>query len=286
MVVGCKHLGLACLLLLSAAVMAEEAVIPNPMAMGFSTRNLGYERVSGSDTQVGMQRTTLVSPLAKVEMGEQLLVPGIAIERTLFRLNNTNLDDQAMYQVGLPIGLFRIRDDDIRLLSVAPSIHTDGNIYDEGAFSLNVIALWQNGLSQKIGYRWGLAANRLFGRYQAYPVAGVQIRPTAKTELDIGLPFTKFEYNFSERWNTFLNLAPSGGDWRYKNEQQQSYRLSYSSWILTAGLRYRTFKRLWVSWEAGRSINRHIELTDDDGNSTESSIHNTHFFLVSFGLHP
>lgn len=266
---------------------AEDAVIPNPMAMGFSTHNLGYERISDSNTQIGMQRTTLVSPVAKIDMDdEQILVPGIAIERTLFRLSNTELDDQAMYQIGIPVGLFRIREDDIRLLSLAPSLHTDGNIYDDGAFSLNVLAGWQIGLKRKIGYRWGVAANRIFGRYRAFPVAGIQYRPTPKSELDIGLPFTKAEYNFSQRWNTFLNIAPSGGNWRYENDQNQSYSLSYSSWIITAGLRYRTFKRLWVSWEAGRSIERHIELTDDNDNKTESHIHNTHFFLVSFGLHP
>lgn len=283
-----RSIGLIFVLLLSTPLYAqvEEAVIPNPMAMGFSTRTLGYEHINGSDTQIAMQRTTLVTPVAKVEMEDQLLVPGVAVERTLFRLNNSNLDDQAMYQVGLPVGLFRINEHSIRLLSLAPSLHTDGHIFDEGAFSLNALALWQDGLKRRLGYRWGFAANRVFGRYQAYPVAGIQYRPTVKSELDIGLPFSKAEYNFSERWNAFVNLTPSGGNWRYQNDQKQSFSLSYSSWILTAGLRYRTFKRLWISWEAGRSIERRIELTDDAGNRTESAIDNTHFFLLSFGLHP
>lgn len=263
-----------------------EGLIPNPMMLGFSTHALGYERVQSNQAQVAMQRSSIVAPLAKIDRGEQMLVPGIAFERTLFRLKDSNLDDQAMYDLTLPIGLMQKREQDIRLLSIAPSLHSDGTVMDEAAFSLNALALWQIGLKDTLGYRWGLVANRTFGRYRAFPVAGIQYRPNARTELDLGVPFAKAEYSFAHRWNGFVNLTPSGGNWRYQNEQDQALNLSYSSWLLTSGLRYRTYKRLWFSLEVGRSLVRRLELTDDDGQRTESSIRNSHFVLFSFGLHP
>lgn len=264
----------------------NEGLIPNPMMMGFSSHALGYETVQGNQAQVAMQRTALVAPLAQIPYDDQSFVPGVALERTLFRLKNSNLDDQAMYQLALPLGLLRMDEQNIRLLSIAPSVHSDGKVLDDAAFSLNVLALWQSGLNRPLGYRWGWVANRTFGRYRAVPVMGIQYRPNPRTELDLGFPFAKAEYSFAHRWNGFVNVTPSGGNWRYQNEAKHAQNLSYSSWLLTAGLRYRTYKRLWFSLELGRSLLRRLELTDDDGQRTESSIRNSHFVLFSFGLHP
>lgn len=267
-----------------------EAVIPNPMVMGIRTQNMGFESVdddvNGDQAQVAIHQTALISPIGKFDMNGQWFVPGIAVERTLFKLSNSNLDDKAMYHVGLPVGLFHHTNKMIRLLSIAPSMHTDGNIYDQGTFSLHALGIWQWRLDQPTGYRLGFAANRTFGRYQAFPILGYQWRATSQSELDIGFPFSKMEYNFSPRWNTFIKLTPSGGNWRYENGQGQHYNLAYSSWVSTLGLRYRTFKRLWASIQAGRSFERKLALTDDDNSHSETNIGNSHFFLISFGLHP
>lgn len=275
---------------ISCGASGDETVIPNPMAMGIRTQNMGFESVdmteNGENARVAIHQTAIMSLIGKIDVDGQWLVPGIAIERTLFKLSNSNLDDKAMYQLGLPVGLFHHTKKMIRLLSIAPSMHTDGNIYDRSTFSLHGLGMWQWGLDQPTGYRLGFGANRTFGRYQAFPIMGYQWRPTPKSELDMGFPFSKMEYNFSPRWNTFIKLTPSGGNWRYENEQGQHYNLSYSSWVATLGLRYRTFKRLWASIQAGRSFERELALTDDDNSLTETDIGNSHFFLFSFGLHP
>ena len=179
----------------------------------------------------------------------------------------------------------KLDDKWMRIIQVAPSLHTDGDVMDDEAFSLMGLAIWKYESTAKSGWTMGIGANRLFGEYQPIPLISYQYRPNNYSQIDVGFPVTKYEHRWHSDWTSFAAVKPVGGNWRFETSQEEEVNVSYSSWVASAGFRYQFKPKMWATLEVGQGLSRKFDIDTDDG-SGEADIDNSSVIMFSIGLHP
>lgn len=281
------------LLLLSSLVLAENSAVevkldvPKNLAMGLKHQSYGFASLEKSDADLAMDYTLVKVPLGKFDFGSSFFIPTLALEKTAFRFDNVDTDNQEVYTVKTQLMFVTPTDDKwTRIIQVTPSLHSDLDAIDEDAFSLMGLAIWRYQSTDVSAWTMGVGFNRLFGEYKPIPLVSYQYKVAEDIQLDLGFPITKAEYRWQSDWSTYASLAPVGGNWRYEADNHEKLNISYSSWIAAAGVRYQFKPKLWATFELGQSFARQLNLNTDSNIDEDLEVANTPVVMLSFGFHP
>ena len=279
------------LLLTIGMVEANESPdfsIPKPMALGIQHYAYGNGEIENTGAELSIDYTQIKLPIGKFNVGDHFLVPSLSLEQTDFAVKNaTNTaGDPTLYTIKSQFMFIKKLDDKwMRIIQVTPSIHTDGDLIDDEAFSLMGLAIWKYNSTDISGWTLGVGANRLFGEYLPIPLIAYQYRPNNFSQIDVGFPVTKYEHRWHSDWTGFAAVKPVGGNWRFETTQEEEVNVSYSSWVASAGLRYQFKPKMWATLELGQGLSRKFDLDTDDG-SGEADIDDSSIIMFSIGLHP
>lgn len=279
------------LLITTGLVEAEESVeweIPKQMALGVQHYAYGDGEIENSGADLSMDYTQIKLPLGKFDLGDHTLVPTLSLEQTDFAVKHAvNVaGDPTLYTIKSQFMFIKKLDDKwMRIVQVTPSIHTDGDVMDEDAFSLMGLAIWKYDSTDVSGWTFGVGANRLFGEYKPIPLIAYQYRPNNYSQIDVGFPVTKYEYRWHSDWTGFGAVKPVGGNWRFETNQEAEVNVAYSSWVASAGLRYQFKPKMWATLELGQGLSRKFDIDTDD-ESGKADIDDSSIIMFSIGLHP
>lgn len=277
-----------CLIGSSGIVMADPAhSIPRPLALGVQHYNYADADIDGSNAELSMNYTQLKLPIGKWMFSDYIFVPTLSLEQTSFEVkNDSNAGNPDLYTAKAQFMFIKKLDDKwMRIIQIAPSMHTDGNALDEDAYSLMGLAIWKYESSETSAWTMGVGANRLFGEYKPIPLISYQYSPSMSTQIDLGFPITKFEHSFNKNLTGFAAIKPVGGNWRFQSQTDEKVNVSYSSWIASSGVRFQFKPKMWASLELGQSLARKFDINDDD-QTGEVDIENSPTIMFSIGLHP
>jgi hypothetical protein len=274
--------------------------VPQPLMMGIQHRNYGFAGIENSQAELAMSSTLVKLPLGKFDLLGGAFVPTPSIERTTFRFNDTDTNNQDSYTLKAQLMLIRqVNDAWTSILQVTPSLHSDLVAIDEDAFSLMGLAMWRYKSTVQSSWIMGVGFNRLFGVYKPIPLLAYQYRLAEGMQFDVGFPVTKAEYRWRGDWSAFTSIAPVGGNWRYESDGSSSatpsssgsddkerLNLSYKSWVAGLGVRYRLKDQYWATIELGQSFDRKLNLDAEDHGQHDIAIDDTPVLMLSIGLHP
>lgn len=288
-----KHLGqIACSIVLSASAIAETPdlesayEVPKNLAMGIKHQSYDFSSIEKSDPELAMDYTQVKLPLGKYDFGNSFIVPTLSMEKTAFRFDNVDTNNQEVYTVKTQLMVVTPRDEWTQIIQVTPSLHSDLDAIDEDAFSLMGLAIWRYQSTDVSAWTMGVGFNRLFGEYKPIPLVSYQYNVSDSLQLDLGFPITKAEYRWKNNWSTYTSLAPVGGNWRYETPEHEKLNISYTSWIAAAGIRYQFKPKLWATLELGQSLSRKLNLDVDSSLEAELDVADTPVLMLSFGFHP
>lgn len=280
----------------AVAVSDLDYTVPKHLAMGVLHRSYDFAKIADTDATMAMNYTQVKLPLGHYQFMGGMFVPTQSIERTSFRFNNIDENNQDSYTLKTQLMFVQKLDDSwTRILQVTPSIHSDLEAIDEDAFSLMGLAIWRYKSTENSSWVMGVGVNRLFGSYKPIPLLSYQYHVTERIQLDFGFPVTKAEYRWRNNWSMYSSIAPVGGNWRYENkganrsvsqEDEERLSMSYTSWIAALGLRYRVKDHYWATLEVGQSFARRLNLDADDSGKEDIDIADTPMLMFSFGYHP
>jgi len=292
--VNINQLGqIACLVVLSASASAETSefessyVVPKDLAMGLKHQSYDFASIEKSAPELAMDYTQVKLPIGKYDFGNSFLIPTLSLEKTAFRFDNVDTDNQEVYTVKIPLMVVTPRGDEwTQIIQVTPSLHSDLDAIDEDAFSLMGLAIWRYQSTDVSAWTMGIGFNRLFGEYKPIPLISYQYNVLDGLQLDLGFPITKAEYRWKNDWSTYTSLAPVGGNWRYETPEHEKLNISYTSWIAAAGVRYQFKPKMWATLELGQSLSRKLNLDVDSSIEAELDVADTPVLMLSFGFHP
>ena len=264
--------------------------IPKNLAMGFQHHSYSDANfdIPNQDVELSMNYTHVKLPVGKFNVGDHILVPSLSIEQMDFDVSNGGNDagDPTLYTIKSQFMFIKKLDDKwTRIVQVTPSMHTDGDATDEEAFSLMGLAIWKYDSTEHSGWTMGVGANRLFGEYLPIPLIAYQYRPSTNTQIDVGFPVTKYEHRWANDWTGFAAVKPVGGNWRFKDDENDAVNVSYTSWVASTGVRYQFKPRMWATLEIGQGLARKFDIDTDD-ESGEVDIDDSTAIMFSIGLHP
>lgn len=270
---------------------AADFSVPKDFAMGIKHQSYDFASLEDTDAKLAMDYSQIKLPLGKYDVRDSFFVPTLSVEKTAFRFENTEQDNQEAYTIKTQFMFVTPTDEKwTRILQVTPSLHTDLDAIDEDAFSLMGLAIWRYQASDISAWTMGVGFNRLFGEYKPIPLISYQYLAAEGLQLDLGFPITKAEYRFNSNWSSYASIAPVGGNWRYETEQHEKLNISYTSWVTGLGIRYQVKPKLWASIELGQSLARKLNLDADneinDANIDEVDIADAPVLMLSFGFHP
>lgn len=261
--------------------------IPKELAMGLKHHSYSDASLESSAAELSMDYTQVKVPLGKFNVGDHFMVPSISLEQTNFEVNNAPnaAGDPTLYTIKSQFMFIKKLDDKwMRIIQVTPSLHTDGDVLDDEAFSLTGLAIWKYNSTVNSGWTMGIGVNRLFGEYKPIPLVAYQYRPSPQTQIDVGFPVTRYEHRWKSNWTGFASIKPVGGNWRFKTTQEDKVNVSYSSWVASTGIRYQFKPKMWTTLELGQGFGRKFDIDTDD-NTGEVDIDDSTAIMFSIGLH-
>lgn len=262
--------------------------IPQKLALGFRHHAYSDAPLGSGSSDLSMDYTQVKVPLGKFTVGDHLMLPSVSIEQTNIEVGDAP-DVSAvpiLYTVKSQFTFVKKLDDQwSRIVQVIPSLHTDGEVFDDAAFSLTGLAIWKYHDSENSGWTMGIGVNRFFREYKPIPILSYQYRPSPKTQIDLGFPMTKFEHRWKSNWTGFTSIKSFSGYWRIDSPLQDNVNVTYTSWAASAGIRYEIKPKLWATLELGQSIGREFDVGADD-NAGAEDIGDTTAVMFSVGLRP
>lgn len=273
-----------------AAMSAEdpqlEHHIPKPMIMGIKHFSYDYAQLGNSPAEVAYHYTKMKMPVGKFDVMDQILVPTVSIERNHFRVNNITSAEPTVYTIKTEFTFIKKQDQQwVRILQIAPSIHSDLKNLSRDSFSVLGLAMWRYQISHHGSWLMGFGFNQVFGSYRPVPVLSYEYKVTDRLKVKAGFPSSKAEFSFKPNLNGFISLAPEGGNWGYESQNNGKLAVSYTSWVASSGIRYQFKKNVWGTLELGRSMQRVMNL-DDASQDTEVNLEDSSALIFSIGLHP
>jgi hypothetical protein len=266
-------------------ITEPKPIVPHNLVMGLKHQSYDFASIEKTDAELAMDYTLVKVPLGKLEFGKSFFIPTLSLEKTAFRFDHTDVDNQEVYTLKTQFMVVTPRDDKwTRIIQVTPSLHTDLDAVDEDAFSLMGLAMWRYQLTDASALTMGIGVNRLFGDYKPIPLVSYQYNIGKSIQLDLGFPITKAEYRWRDDWSVYASAAPVGGNWRYESEQEEKLNISYSSWIAATGVRYQFSRNMWATLEVGQSLSRKLNLDADNRNDEDLDVANAPVVMLSFGL--
>ena len=259
--------------------------VPHNLVMGLKHQSYDFASIEKTDAELAMDYTLVKVPLGKLEFGKSFFIPTLSLEKTAFRFDHTDVDNQEVYTLKTQFMVVTPRDDKwTRIIQVTPSLHTDLDAVDEDAFSLMWLAIWRYQLTDASALIMGVGVNRLFGDYKPIPLVSYQYNIANNIQLDLGFPISKAEYRWQNNWSVYASAAPVGGNWRYESEQEEKLNISYSSWVAATGVRYQFNRKMWATLEVGQSFARQLNLDADNRADENLDVANTPVVMLSIGL--
>ncbi|EAT11578.1 hypothetical protein RED65_02869 [Oceanobacter sp. RED65] len=260
------------------------------MAMGIQYSQLDSAQLADSDLHLAIHRSRLKLPINRYALLGHTFIPHLSYEESVFQVPNpASASSLTLHTIKTPLMFIKKQDNGwLRILNITPSWHTDLKAKDEKSYSLMGLLLWRfRDESSPHSYTFGLGMNRLFGEYKPVPMVAYSYQTSTHTRYDFGFPVTKAEHRFNNSWAAFSAIAPSGGNWRYQTRnEEQRLNLSYKGWNATLGLRRHLWKKVWLTLEVGKSIDRSLDFSNDSIDSQEVKIEDTTIYKISIGLHP
>lgn len=268
-------------------VNEEDLSTPKVLAMGVSHRSYAFAAIEDSKAEFAMDSTLVKLPLGKFNLGRSFFVPSVSVEKTAFRFDHVDQNNQEVYT--LKTKLMAVTPIDkkwMRIIQFTPSLHSDLDAIDEDAFSLLGLAIWRYQATDVSGWTMGVGFSRLFGEYKPIPLVSYQYKVANNIQLDVGFPMTKAEYRWQKDWSVYASVAPVGGNWRYEAEGGERLNISYTSWIAATGIRYQLKPKVWATFELGQSLAKKLNFDADNHAEADLGIADSPVLMFSLGFHP
>lgn len=157
-------------------------------------------------------------------------------------------------------------------LSAAAALSASSNVmghpqeYESETLQLLFAAVVAKDVDEHLAFVYGLCGDHRFGEYRVYPVAGVEWRPHPDWTLEVGFPETRIAYTVTNDFETSLQVAPDGNEWRVENrdfsaESDFVYEAVALEWITE----WSPVSRLTVALSLGRQLRNRYEMTLANG---------------------
>ncbi len=156
--------------------------------------------------------------------------------------------------------------------SIAPSLSASSNVmkdpgqYDFDAVQLLAAVVWGRQLSNQMDLQYGICGDHRFGGYKIYPMVSLDWQPHVDWTIDLGFPTAALRYQPNERFDSALQLTPSGNEWYVKDASlQYQSQFIYESYLLELSLNWQLLRRLTLTASVARQVRNRYEMTLLDG---------------------
>jgi hypothetical protein len=169
--------------------------------------------------------------------------------------------------------LHRLRTGDRRLRwAIAPALSGSSNVtkdsdeYDGEAWQFNFAAVWEWPANDALSYRAGLCADHRFGRYRAYPVLALSLKPHPDWLLEAGFPDTQIHYRPGAVLGAALAIYPNGNEWYVKDDTlEYASMFEYRAWAVDLSLHWRVSEAIALAFIAGMDVDAEYRGELEDG---------------------
>ncbi|HSN51627.1 MAG TPA: hypothetical protein VLS87_03780 [Woeseiaceae bacterium] len=177
--------------------------------------------------------------------------------------------------------------------SIAPGISTSSNVLKEFFDAISSDDLFATARFEArrggAARSWvlGVAYDRRFGEPRVYPIAGIELSPSAALDLRLAFPDSAFHYRWSDRQSLSGRLFPAGHQWHVMTDDfsaEFDYRVE--GFRAQLGWSARLWKAITLDVSGGYEFGRRHYLTDDLGVRIESAVEDQWLLLLGLRVGP
>lgn len=157
-------------------------------------------------------------------------------------------------------------------LSIAPGLGASSNIlgkpaaYRSDTARFSFALLRHEPITETLSTWYGVCADDNFGGWKPYPTAGVEWQPQAQWKINLGFPSTGIRYEFSERLETSVTIAPDGNEWHVANRDFGAYSsFQYEALALQWSVELQGDSGAGLALSIGRQLRNRLEMTLQNG---------------------
>ena len=279
----------------SRSAVAEEAGgngSPNLAARFLQSPAASFDDLAAGAEVTGKEHQVALG-LFRFTAGATTFDLGIDYGYTHYDYSNVNSRDRDLHRLQIPL-LFESRFEAWRLKGfVAPGVSTSSNVFKDflnRGSSDDVFATARAAFHKSSGGReWfaGVAWDRSFGEPTVYPVAGIELTPSASLRVRLAFPDPAFEWRFSDRQTLHGRIFPAGHQWRVVSDDfTRSFDYRVEALRTELNWNVRIWRQLSIDLALGYDSSRKHYFEDDQGLPLESGVASEWIAAVGFRLGP
>ncbi len=277
---GIAHSCFAFITVFVSSSYGAESLLPStpPMAkIGFTTTASAQVENRTNNAEISAHELDASANFASHEFSSVKLVFGAHYKFTRYNLDNLNADKD-LYVIEVPIRFIRQFGKWNVITNVTPGIHSDFEEIDDDDFTVTGLLRASYQQSDETSWVVGVGVDRSFGDSQAYPVVGIRYAPDEHWRFDLIFPRLSINYALSSRTFFFWNVLPAGDKWDVEVDAiDKEFNVTTKAIRISIGAEINLSEHAWLRIEAGREVNRSIELVNDNGAAFDLSFEDVNF---------
>jgi hypothetical protein len=193
-------------------------------------------------------------------LGDEPWMLGVGTEFnwTRFDFKELPYKTEDLYIIKIPFSVIYEDEKWSVMGSVAPGVFSDLNDLTDDDFRITGYAMSYYKWNPRLKLALGAAYDRVFGRDELYPLAGVVWDVGEHLEFNLVLPYPAIIYSPSRRLLFFADARPAGSLWNVEGTDEDS-DFKLEGWRLGLGLEYEIYKHIWFHLGGGASVDRKYE---------------------------
>ncbi len=269
--------GLWVLLLLCGVTQLAHGV--QALSVGVSHRQGTEQTFDGIDgLNVTQIETQLNFPLAMQPSPAGVWVQGLQLTEHRFALTGVLDAVRRFYRLSLPLEYHpRVVGRWQYEWGFEPAYNSDETLIQQKRFLFEYSAIARYRVNRKVNWVMGLNKDSRFGGEQLYPVFGLETRPNKRWHHHWVFPDIHSELKIKRNHFAQVFMRPSGGQWRYLQEDGSVASFSINDWNVGVSLRKKTASPLFLRLELGTRLMGSASVAGQKGD-----LDSAFYFLVSF----
>ena len=220
---------------------------------------------AGSNVKVSAREFDISGKFFARDISFGKFIIGGHYQVTRYELDNLNADKN-LHVLELPITLLRQKNEWTYITRLSPGLHSDFDELDSNDLLVTARFVATKKRSENLTWVIGAAVDRSFGDTMLYPVIGAQYWPSQRTLFKLVLPRLEIRHALSSKTILFWHLKPSGGKWNVTvKNMNKDFNVTTDAVRTSLGAEINLSDFGWLKVEAGREVNRSIELVDEAG---------------------
>ncbi len=151
-----------------------------------------------------------------------------------------------------------------------PSYYADESLNQQKRFALEFEALGRYRVNRKVNWVVGARQDSRFGGISIYPVFGLESRPNKKWHHHWVFPDFYSQYQLKPKTKARLFAKPTGGNWRYLQEDGSTATFNINSWNIGVMLKQKTRTAFDLKLELGTKLLGKSSVAGQEGDLSNS----------------